>query len=860
MRVSLWLGLVYLLHRIAIKLWVVSVFLKSLLFENHGASVFLHPVTWVDIQLQIAILLYLEETRRVHVAHRMIFGDRFRQRKSGGDAMSMVSDSIPIAKRILLVGGGHAHVSVLKDWKMNRIPGVKTTLVSRQALTPYSGMVPGFVSGKYSLEECHVDLSRLCRYAQVEFIMDEVCAADLVERKIMFTGQRPPLSFDVVSFDIGSSPAFVNSQQFPSSITPVKPIDQFTSKWDRFMKELKEHSWNEAIKVAVVGTGAGGVEILLSIQARLEREFPESIGKIQYFLIGRDKSILKTHNIGVQTQFLEILKRRKIQLLLNTSILNAESNGIGTDLHLSSSEILFVHACFWCTGGITQSWLGETGLDLSQDGSIKVNNSLQSTSHDFVFAAGDCAYMVRNPRPKAGVFAVRQGPPLTLNLRKFVLGERLRTYRPQNEFLSLVSTGVDNECVASRGHMVFNKEWISDLKDWIDRGFMNQYSFDLEIPQVEIHDAISRSFGRLGDSAGDLLSRSSMRCGGCGSKISGNTLSEVLAQLSSKIVSNPSVVAGLASGDDAAFVSPPPEGYLLLQSVDFFRSFLSDDYYFGQIAVNHALNDCYAKGATPQTALALVVVPFASESLVAESMLHLLSGACDALAAADCALVGGHSAEGKDLSLGFFISGVVRAGQEIRKGGFHPGDVLIVTKPLGTGTIFSSHMKLKCPGMTLLNAMESASLSNRKACEILTDFHVSACTDISGFGLVRHLEEMLNASSRDTCAILDLQRIPLIPGAEDCLLHGSLSSLHVSNKGLDYSHAKIAPEDYAQFEVLFDPQTSGPLMFSVPMSELQACISSLIRQGYKDARAIGIIETRSDLSSSRIRFDQIALE
>ena len=235
----------------------------------------------------------------------------------------------------------------------------------------------------------------------------------------------------------------------------------------------------------------------------------------------------------------------------------------------------------WAVQAGAAPWLRDTGLQLDDKGFVAVDATLRSVNDSRIFAVGDVASVLPYPREKAGVFAVRQGPPLTANLRRALAGEALRPFKPQTNFLKLITTG-DEYAVASRGRLSAEGRWVWRLKDWIDRRFMEKFQ---NVPAM---------------ASGMAAAPGEMRCAGCGAKVPADLLRRVLERLKPE---------GLDSTDDAAVLTPPADGRLMVQTVDFFRAFTSDPYLFGRIAANHALGDIYAMGAEPQTALAIACVP-----------------------------------------------------------------------------------------------------------------------------------------------------------------------------------------------------------------------------------------------------------
>ena len=332
-----------------------------------------------------------------------------------------------------------------------------------------------------------------------------------------------------------------------------------------------------------------------------------------------------------------------------------------------------------------------------------------------------------------------------------------------------------------------------------------------------------------------------MRCGGCGAKVGSVVLSRVLARLPQS--RRESILVGLDAPDDAAVITVPP-GKVSVQTVDFFRSLVSDPYIFGQIAANHALNDIYAMGAQPHSALAIAVVPYAAEHIVEEQLFQLLSGAVAVFERGAVALAGGHSAEGAELALGFSVQGFADAEKLLRKGGMRAGDQLILTKPLGTGTLFAAEMRGAAKGKWIERAIESMLLSNRGASEILQRHAATACTDVTGFGLLGHALEMARASK--TSVEIRASDLPLLDGALDSVKAGILSTLYPDNLR---SKRAIANLDTASkldpFPLLFDPQTAGGLFAGVAPDRATACLNQLRQNGYPHAAIIGGVATLS---------------
>jgi selenide,water dikinase len=275
-----------------------------------------------------------------------------------------------------------------------------------------------------------------------------------------------------------------------------------------------------------------------------------------------------------------------------------------------------------------------------------------------------------------------------------------------------------------------------------------------------------------------------------------------------------------------------------VETVDFFRAFIDDPYRFGEIAANHALNDVFAMGGKPRHALAIAVVPPGAPEKTEEALFQLLSGARACLDREEVALIGGHSSEGPELALGFSVSGEVDPARILRKGGLRAGDALILTKPIGTGILFAAAMRARSDAAAISAALASMCRSNRDAAGILIAHGASAMTDVSGFGLIGHLGEMLAASGAD--AALEAGCIPLYPQAAALAREGIASSLLPEN--LSLAPLLRGGADPALRALLFDPQTSGGLLAGVPQAEARACITALAKAGHAAAAVIGRVD------------------
>ena len=746
----------------------------------------------------------------------------------------MKASSDAIVKDLVLVGGGHSHVIVLKKFAMKPLPGVRLTVIARDVHTPYSGMLPGYVAGHYDFDEVHIDLRPLCQFAGARLYHDTAVKIDSRAKQVICAG-RPAVPYDVLSINIGSTPSFDDIAGATDFTTPVKPINNFIDRWhglvDRVLKSPGPH------RIGVVGAGAGGMELLLAVQSRLRNllaEQGQSADGLEFHLISRSETILPDFSGGVRRRFARRLQALGIHLH-NNAVASQVSPGL---LSLTSGETIALDEILWVTAAGAPSWLGQSGLAVDGAGFIKVRDTLQSMSHDDIFAAGDIAAVVDHPRPKAGVFAVRQGPPLNDNLRRVLIGQQARPFTPQKNFLVLITTG-DKNAVAAKWGWTAQGRWVWKWKDWIDRRFMHKFN---ELPEMAQETAAALNPGLADKATLSDISAIAMRCGGCGAKVGADVLNRALSEL--EPAPNEDVLIGLHAPDDAAVVQIP-DGKVMVHTVDYFRAFIDDAYVFGQVAANHALSDIFAMGAEAQSALAIATVPHGLEAKVEASLREMMTGAMEVLNDAGATLVGGHTSEGPELALGFSVNGLADRQTILRKGGMAAGEVLILTKPLGTGTLFAADMQQKAKGRWIENALKSMVQSNRLAAQCLFSHGASACTDVTGFGLLGHAVEMTKASNVDV--EIDMAALPIMDGALDTVRMGILSSLQPANVRLRRAIRNMeAVRGNERYPLVFDPQTSGGLLASMRPEAAPACLKELHALGYGQATVIGRVKAETD--------------
>lgn len=717
---------------------------------------------------------------------------------------------------LVLVGGGHSQAIALRMWGMNPLPGVRLTLISEETYTPYSGMLPGYVAGFYNYEETHIDLRRLAQFAQADFLREKVVGLDLVNHTVL-CGDRPPVRFDYLSLNIGSTPNVEMIVGAKNNVIPAKPVPEFITAWQTIIQEARTNPHKQQ-DIIIVGGGAGGTELAFNIYCALTQILisPELLS---LHLVHRGAALMDNHQNPWVSQAVEkLLKHRKIQVHLNEAVVNVSPEKI-----ICQSGLTLSGKIIWVTQAAAPPWLKESGLQTDNQGFIIVDQTLRSPSHPMVFATGDIATIQNFPRPKAGVFAVRQGKPLFENLQRTLTQQPLIQYQPQKDYLALIGTG-DQQAFATRGKLGWRSPLLWRWKDHIDRQFMARFS---ALPAMQSAMKYSEP-------------KSKMYCAGCGAKVGRDTLSITLSNL--ELPQKSGVIVGLEQPDDAAVLEIPKDK-LLVQTIDYFPSLINDPYLLGKIVTQHCLSDLYTMGAIPHSVLVLASIPHGETRVQQGILAQLLAGILQVLHTENIALVGGHTNESDQLGLGLTCNGLVEANGIWRKGNPQAGQDLILTKSLGTGTLFAAQMQQQAKGHWIDGAIDSMVQSNRMAAKILRQYGATACTDVTGFGLAGHLLEMLQPAGLSATLFLD--KLPILEGAMVTIEGGIMSSLAPQNHTAEqFIESTMDIRNMAQYELLFDPQTSGGLLAAIAPTQTAECLTKLRQAGYNCSQRVGHISPR----------------
>jgi selenide,water dikinase len=706
---------------------------------------------------------------------------------------------------LVLAGGGHTHALLLRRWLMQpqrRPARTLIVLVSRASTALYSGMVPGLVAGLYEPDAASIDLRLLCQRAGVTFIQAEITGIDPGGRALQLQG-RPSLRFDQLSLDVGA----ITAAPDHAGEQPVKPLEPFLA-WTAARKPVAAAA-PEPLRIR--GGGAAAVELALAFRARA---VPVEL-------------LLRGAGLRLGSDAANRLGERLL----------AEA-GIAMRRQATADQ----PADLACTGSRAPAWLAASGLPVDPgSGRVLTDASLTVQGHPGMFACGDCALISETPRPPSGVWAVRAAPLLAENLQRSLAqpGLPLRRWRPQPVALQLLADGGwrgdGPRAIATYGPLAFGpSRWLWRWKDRIDRHFMAGFA------------------GGTGMAAGG--SSEPMACRGCAAKLAAAPLSSALARLA-RLADHDAPIA-----EDAALVGVDAAGLLLLQSVDGFPALLPDPWLNARLTTLHACSDLWASGADVRSVQALVTLPQVAAHLQEELLLQTLAGVRSVLDPLGAVLAGGHTLEGRDgggLALALTVNGAVPPERHWRKGPLQPGQVLVLTRPIGSGVLFAAALAGEAHPAWIDAALTTMQSDQAPLVALLARHGCCACTDITGFGLLGHLGEMLGGAVR---VQLDLAAIPAHAGALQLLERGVTSSLAPANAtalalldagGPVQLLGEASPE---RLQLLIDPQTCGPLLAALPEERAPEALRALHASGFAEAAVIGrVAATQSRTSQPTVR-------
>ena len=402
---------------------------------------------------------------------------------------------------IVLLGAGHTNAHVLRMWKMKPIENAQLVCVSNHPIATYSGMMPGVLAGQYPIPDMEIDLVRYCASAGVRLLVGNVTGIDRDERELKFS-DRPPLAYDYLCVGIGSRPTTKGVDvKDDSNLVAIKPMQTF-------LERLKAHLQTVATaqtkpRIAIVGGGIGSIEIAFCLDRRIQ-DSPDVIGlkagqPVEITLVTGGDRVGSGLIDSTQDKVNDVFESRGIKQLTGQRVKTVD----GQKLILADGTSHDFDLIIWATSAVAPELLSALDLEVDGRGFLNTRPTLQTVADDRIFAVGDSGTLVDFDLPKAGVYAVRQGPVLWDNLQRSVWQRKLISYQPQQTFLKLINTA-DGKTIAERGKRSFYGKMWWYLKDRIDQKFMAMYQDYTPMPMAPPKPPSPDE---------------EMRCLGCGGKI-----------------------------------------------------------------------------------------------------------------------------------------------------------------------------------------------------------------------------------------------------------------------------------------------------------------------------------------------------
>ena len=368
-------------------------------------------------------------------------------------------------KRLVLVGGGHAHIEVLRDLADAAEAPLDVTLVTPYPWLTYSGMVPGHFAGHYDIDECSIDLARLAARARAKVRFTSATGIDPRAREVA-CAKGPPEPYDILSLDVGSLPAGMEVPGVQRHAVAMRPLEQLIKAWNALIERARA---GKLEAVTVVGAGAAGVELALAMEHRLRGELGASAPHVR--IVADSPRPVPELTLGARARLRRWVGRRGVGLHLGDAVAEVGPRSVRTAHGYEFAS----DAVFWAAGSAAHPWIRASGLATDDRGYLLVNDFQQSVSHPEVFGAGDCVTRQGRALPKAGVFAVRAAPALAANLGAALAGGTLRRFVTSPRYLALVSTGARHAVGVWNG-FAWEGGWVWRWKDRIDRRFVARYA------------------------------------------------------------------------------------------------------------------------------------------------------------------------------------------------------------------------------------------------------------------------------------------------------------------------------------------------------------------------------------------------
>jgi selenide,water dikinase len=711
----------------------------------------------------------------------------------------ILSTSSSPKKRLILLGGSLAHAQVLQSLHHNPRPDIAITLISDAPTSLFAGKLPEYLAGQCELKDLVIDWVQMCAQTGTRFLNAEVDGI-LAGKKLVSMKGRGSIAYDVLSIGLGGAPLFQGKgAELALSLSRFEQAEKRLLEWTQ-APQAQQKNWAGEIqssgpKISIVGGGAAGVELGFA----LGRYFRKRNFKPEMTIYESQSVVLPHHNWLTRRAIIKDLDKNKIRVKVNSQVAEIDGHSIrvaGGDPETSDFT--------WLATGISALPLLKTSELELHNGFVLVTDGLQSVSHPDVFSVGGSCWIEKQKRMlRSSSSTLKQGLVLAENLFSYLDQKRLSVYKPKKTSSLILPNGV-GEAYYSYGLLHAQGPRVMKLKARRDARFLSRTRFEKKKPKRRFHSPTP-----------DIESN--------GVPLSLQVLETEIRKI------------------DFYQGSPVAPSKYLIQNLATFQNFSSDPFLFGQTSAHGALLDLYAVGATPLSAQVVVSLPkHGSPSFLVEDLQQILLGIASVFNPRKIFLMSAQAAWSEALGLSIVVNAFEDSDRLFQKKQLQVGDQIVLTKPLGTGTLLKAHSTQKLDGKSFQALTSTLLQSSEWASRLFKEVDGRSASSIKQMGLAGALEEMLELSGHG--ASLDVDHLPCIEGSKSWLTKTPADSHHANRES-----SKLMPEDLGtlrdkvEFDMLFDPQTCGGLILAVPANRAREFVQVLKSEGYTHATTIGAI-------------------
>ena len=723
-------------------------------------------------------------------------------------------------KRLVLVGGGDAHLHILRQFGNKPFPHLQIYFISDSFYKTHNKMLAGYIAGHFSFAESHIDLVALANRSGIHFIHNSLKKIDIIGKVITLDNEEE-IFYDLLSLNLDSQ---ISCPQtiIPAAAISIRPLTEFFKNLDQLINETIQK--NKVYQLVIVGSEIDAIEITLAIQYRILEELNKNVKALETFQIAiftHENKILSQLNSRARNIFSTILKKKRVTVFTNQQI-----TSVGKDSLIYENKNVFnTDKVLFCTQEGSYKCLQNSNLQLDENGFVCVNNYLQSVSSSDIFASGDIASIENQKISKIESYATKQGIILYKNIKNYLEEKKLKKYIPKKSHFFCVSTGNKYTMLLWKNlHLKGRLIW--KFKKIKDTNFIRKYNNTNFIENKKIRLGVSffKKNKTIGCPSFNNLATTK--------ELSTRLLDQSLEKLSQHFSSKNSIFSE-KKFSTTNNCNLGQKKYL--QSIHFLNECLPDPYLFGKLVVNHCISSIYAKGAKPINAFSIVSLKKAADSIVKDSFEKMLLGASECFSEHKVKIMGGHSLQGEEENgLGFSVIGTAETNPKIA---IEYGQSLVLTKPLGTESLLLALHQNKIKGSWYENLLQHFSLSNRMAAEILKKFNYSFCSYISRQGFLDSIFHSLPPSYHLEIIAC---KLPFLDGFEE--LNSSTKEINFSENKMSYFKDISIKFSNTQYNTFFEPQTCGGFAIILESKNATNLVNQLRAAGYHKATIVGKIK------------------